>query len=177
MFRTKSKRRALEILNALTLPEPWNSHEFVEQIAHDRGRRIHLSAVPAEVMVDKTCGLWVNAADEDYLLYSEDSPAWHADLVICHELSHMLFEHDLEVTTVHQPAPARQPVDVDGLAAFLPDLDPGAIRSVLGRSGFTARREYEAEYLATLILDRATSTGSDSRRSRMLSTFLGADAR
>ena len=91
-------------------PEPWNSHEFVEQIARVRGRRIHLSAVPAEVMVDKTCGLWVNADDEDYLLYSEDSPAWHADLVICHELSHMLFEHDLEVTTVHQPAPARQSI-------------------------------------------------------------------
>ncbi|MCZ4589654.1 hypothetical protein O4328_39480 [Rhodococcus opacus] len=159
------------------MPEPWDSHQFVEQVARARGRRIHLSAVPAEVMDDKTCGLWVNADSEDYLLYSEDSPAWHADLVICHELSHMLFEHDLEVTTGQQPAPARQPTDVDGLAAFLPDLDPDAVRSVLGRSGFTARREFEAEYLATLILDRATSSGNDSRQTRMLSTFLGADTR
>ena len=176
MLRTKSKLRALEILDGLTLPEPWDSRELVAQIANARGRRIRVHSVPTEALDDKACGLWVSAEDDDYLVYPDDCPAWYADLVICHELSHMLFEHDLEVIADSRQLPGERPIDLDGLASFLPDFDPAKVRAVLGRTVFGSRREDEAEYLATLIIDRVTGAAGDSRQARMLSTFLGAQA-
>lgn len=177
--RAQSKRRALAILNDLVLPDPWNSRELVDRIAERRGRPITVTAVPPDVMndsdnatEDKVCGLWVNTDDHDYLLYSAEAPALTADLTICHELGHMLFAHELS-TKKAPDALTPPPFDLDGLTEWLPDLDPDAVRALLGRSSFSARREFEAEYLATLMMDRARGGRTDSRRHRMMSTFLG----
>lgn len=171
-FKSASKRHAMQLLDGLQLPDPWDSHALVEQIAQKRGKPITLGAVPQEVMEDKACGLWVSADDKDYLLYSRDAPAFVADLVICHELSHMLFAHDLEAIAANEPTTDGRLVDLDGLAEWVPGFERDAVRSVLGRNSFSTKREYEAEYLATLIIDRAMGTRTDSRETRMLNTFI-----
>ncbi|WP_137726380.1 hypothetical protein [Prescottella subtropica] len=171
-FKSTSKRQALQLLDGLALPDPWDSRDLVEQIAQKRGKPITLVAVPHHVMADKVCGLWVSASNDDYLLYSQDAPAFVTDLVICHELSHMLFEHDVAAISANEPTSDGRLVDLDGLADWLPDLDHDAVLAVLGRHGFSAQREYEAEYLATLIMDKAVGSAKDSRQARMLGTFV-----
>lgn len=172
MFRTASKRKVRKALDNLTLPDPWDSRKLVEQIAHDRGHPIVLSPVLQHVMEGKVCGLWVSSDETDYLLYPEDSPSWHIDIVICHELGHMLLDHDLEIPVPAKSGPPTTSIDIEGLSAWLPGLDPDAVRGILGRSGFSARSEYEAEYLATLIIDRAVGDIQDTRHTRMLNTFV-----
>lgn len=173
----RSMESAQRILDRLDLPQPWNSHELAERIAVQRGRPITLEAVPIEAMSGKNCGLWINTDSKDYLLYPMNSPVWYEDLVICHELSHILFRHDLEVRDdeggLEAALKAAPGIDLDGLTTWLPDLDPTGVKSLLGRNCFSSRREFEAEYLATQIVDKALEMDTHARRSRMLRTFLG----
>lgn len=166
--RRASQRRARTLLEDLRLPEPWDVRALVDQVAQRRGRRIVLEAVPGSMVRNKMCGAWLECEDEDMLLYSEDSAPWHCDLVICHELGHMLFGH--EETSIEPP------VSPEMLRAWVPSLDPAAVVRVLGRTNYSTKHEYEAEYLATLIIDRAFArphrSGLDERTGRMLATFV-----
>ncbi|MDH6283975.1 hypothetical protein [Prescottella agglutinans] len=172
----RSKDAAHRILDRLELPTPWNSHTLAEQIAELRERPITLAAVPSEAMSGKKCGLWINTEAKDYLLYPINAPQWFEDLVICHELSHILFRHDLQVQDggdLNTDLSAPPGIDLAGLTTWLPDLEQDAVKSLLGRSCFTSRLEFEAEYLATQIVDRGRGDDPDSRRDRMFRTFLG----
>lgn len=165
-----SKRKAIAVLDTLTIPDPWDARALVDHVADRRDRPIVLTPVPAQALDDKVCGLWVNTANEDLLLYSEEAPRWHSDIVIGHELSHMLLGHDLPAAGA-APAFAVDPLT---LAEWLPNLDPAAVTMVMGRSSYSSSHEFEAEYLATLMLDRASgrSVRGDTRARRMLTTFV-----
>jgi hypothetical protein len=142
------RRRCLARLRDLPLPAPFDVHELCERVAARRGRPIRLLPVAGLTGV---CGLWIATDTTDLICYERDTTRPHQDHIILHELSHVLCDH--------------YPVPVPGTALF-PDLDPGMVRAVLGRAGYTSDEEREAETLASLIRQRAT-TRPDGTRARL----------
>jgi hypothetical protein len=113
-------------------------HILCDQIAARRGRPIRLIPMAGLTGV---CGLWIATDATDLICYERDTTRPHQDHIILHELSHLLCEHF--------------PVGLP--AALLPDLDPAMVRAVLGRAGYSTAEEREAETLASLIRQRATT--------------------
>ena len=152
------ERRVRGVLSQLRIPEPWSIDELIRQVSELRQREIVVHAVAPEALRDSPCGMWVVCEDADILVVAQGSPAWHSDLVLCHELAHMLLGH----------GSASEPSD-EMLRTWFPSFDPDTVRLVFGRTVFVSRQEREAELLATLIFDQATA----GKRDRMFSTFLG----
>ncbi len=80
-----------------------------------------------------------------YVFYDAATTALHRDHIVLHEVGHMLSGHsNLLSGEVAQ--------------TLVPDLDPGSVESVLGRSHYSDQDEQEAEMIASLILRRADRT-------------------
>jgi hypothetical protein len=97
-------------------------------------------------------GMWVATDTMDLILYEQTTTPPHQDHIILHELSHLLCDHFR----------GKMP-EADHMRALLPNLDPAMVRRVLGRTGYSADEEREAELLATLIAQRAAK-GADVPR-------------
>lgn len=117
-------------------------HALCDQVAERRGRPIKL--IPT-ADITGVCGLWIATDTTDLICYESDTTRPHQDHIILHELSHVLCEH--------------YPVSLPP-TELLPDLDPAMVRTVLGRAGYTTDEEREAETLASLIRQRATTRSS-----------------
>jgi hypothetical protein len=146
--RWRLRRRCLLRLRDLPLPAPFDVHILCDQIAARRGRPIRL--VPMAGLTG-VCGLWIATDTTDLVCYERDTTRPHQDHIILHELSHLLCEHF--------------PVGLP--AALLPDLDPAMVRTVLGRAGYSTAEEREAETLASLIRQRATTRAGDTLHTRL----------
>jgi hypothetical protein len=75
----------------------------------------------------------------------------HREHIALHEIGHLLAGHQGQVGVE----------DIAGL--LLPDLNPALVRAVLKRTCYSSEQEWEAEYFATLVLERSRS-GRDGRR-------------
>ncbi|MEV0614702.1 hypothetical protein AB0I81_15335 [Nonomuraea sp. NPDC050404] len=90
-------------------------------------------------------GLTEMREELDIIRYQPYTTALHQEHIILHELAHLLLGHD----------PARLHRIV------FPSLDPKMVATVLGQTNYLGRTtyeervEYEAEYVATRILERA----------------------
>jgi hypothetical protein len=146
--RWRLRRRCLARLRDLPLPAPFDVRTLCDQIAARRGRPIRL--VPMAGLTG-VCGLWIATDTTDLVCYERDTTRPHQDHIILHELSHLLCEHF--------------PVGLPG--ALLPDLDPAMVRTVLGRAGYSTAEEREAETLASLIRQRATTRAGDTLHTRL----------
>jgi hypothetical protein len=93
------------------------------------------------------CGLWLDMAGEDHIFHERHTTRPHQEHIVLHEIGHMLFGHRAS-DTGHGWA-----------SAFLPDLDPEMIGSLLGRVNYSTRQEREAEMVASLIRTSVCSTG------------------
>lgn len=147
--RHRLHRRCLARLRDLPLPAPFDVHELCERVAARRGRPIRLLPVAGLTGV---CGLWIATDTSDLICYERDTTRPHQDHIILHELSHVLCDH--------------YPVSLSGTALF-PDLDPGMVRAVLGRAGYSSDEEREAETLASLIRQRATTRPDGTLHARL----------
>lgn len=94
-------------------------------------------ALPA----DGPRGLWISAAERDYLIYERNTSPLHQEHIILHELSHLLCGHTGTATLTEEHA-----------RLLFPALDPGMVGRVLGRTGYSTEEEQEAELLASMIL-------------------------
>ncbi|WP_397560774.1 hypothetical protein [Spongiactinospora sp. 9N601] len=128
-------------LDALTLPTPFDVRVLCATLAEERGRPIHLLPMTGNPGVQ---GLWVATETADVIFYEDATTPPHQEHIILHELSHLLCDH----YRVTDPA-------AELARALLPDLDPGMVVRMLGRTSYTAIEEQEAELLATLIQQRA----------------------
>jgi len=137
--RWRLRRRCLARLRALPLPAPFDVHVLCDQVAARRGRPIRL--IPAAGLTG-VCGLWIATDTADLICYESDTTRPHQDHIILHEVSHLLCAH--------------YPVELP-TGTLLPDLDPAVVRAVLGRAGYSTDEEREAETLASLIRQRATT--------------------
>jgi hypothetical protein len=143
--RWRLHRRCRTRLRDLPLPAPFDVRVLCDQVATRRGRPIRL--IPMAGLTD-VCGLWIATDTADLICYERDTTRPHQDHIVLHELSHILCEHS--------------PVET-----LLPDLDPAMVRTVLGRAGYSTEQEREAETLASLIRQRATTRAGGTLHSRL----------
>ncbi|MFK8850350.1 hypothetical protein [Streptomyces sp. Ac-502] len=130
-------------LRGLHIPRPFELGAFLDRLAEQRGRPIHLE--PQVTPPAGPCGLWIATRRADYVFHDAATTALHRDHIVLHEVGHMLSGHSnlLSGEAAH---------------ALVPDLDPASVESVLGRSHYSDQDEQEAEMIASLILRRADRT-------------------
>jgi hypothetical protein len=123
------------------MPDPFDVRALCDLVAGGRGRPIRLVPTTAR---DGVLGLWVATDQADLIFFEGATTPPHQDHIVLHELCHLLCDH--------YPADL---ADADLARMLMPGLDPVMVRTVLGRTEYTAIEEQEAELLASLILQRA----------------------
>ncbi|RSN65106.1 hypothetical protein DMH01_01520 [Amycolatopsis sp. WAC 04182] len=144
-------RRCRSLADGVTLPEPFDAGSFVAELAAERGRPIELMQV--SVPSSGPCGLLMSTERADYILYPTNTTALHRRHILLHEVGHLLCGH------VGSDAGADGIVlDAAAGKTLMPNLSPELVRRVLGRTGYSAVEEQEAELLASLLAQRVART-------------------
>lgn len=135
------RRRCRTRLEALEVPEPWDFEEFCTCVASHTGRALRM--IPIPTMPEGLCGVCISTASADYVYTPAGTTPFHREHIAIHEIGHLLAGH-------------QGGVGVGDLATILlPDLDPAVVRAILGRTSYTNDQEREAEYFATLVMERS----------------------
>lgn len=133
------RRRCAIIVDALEMPEPFNTRELADRVAAARGRPLELQARP---MPPGVPGLWTDALrDRDVILYEANTSRLHQEHIQLHELGHVLCGHP--------PVPA---VNMAALRKLLHNIDPEVVARCFARGPYTDEQEREAELVASLVL-------------------------
>ena len=142
-------------LRGLDVPRPFRLDEFSEAVARARGRPLHILTLPELDGDDDQAltGVLISTEDDDWVFASPGASPWHRDLIVLHEIAHLLCGHG---------ADAQWPRD--HVQALLPELSDQSVQHALTRHAYTGAQEREAEQLASLILARADADplGTDS---------------
>ncbi|RBM17961.1 hypothetical protein DI005_20750 [Prauserella sp. PE36] len=73
-------------------PDPWDVDVFLDKLEAERGGRpIDLCAM--EWQPGSSTGGWKPHPDHDVVVYATNTTSWHQDVIILHEVGHMLFGH------------------------------------------------------------------------------------
>ena len=134
-LRWRSERR----LRGIRVPRPFNLDAFCAEVAARRGRPLIRRPVPG-LAAEAPCGMWIATDRTDHIFYDPGTSPLHAEHIVLHELAHILCDHS---------------GSAGALARLFPDLDPAAVRRVLGRVSYTTEQEREAEMVASLIRGRS----------------------
>lgn len=139
-------RRGCETrLDTLGVHAPYDLAALLARVSATRGRAIRLLPLAAEAGTADGCsGLWAATDTEDWIFIDQDAAGDYRDLIIAHELAHIVCEHPADMTIS----------DAD-LRLLAPTLDPDRVRSALRRTKYDTHVEREAEMLGSLILARA----------------------
>lgn len=135
------------------IPQSGSVPALITTVGTERGRPIKLIELP--LPPDSPSGAWISSLDVDYIVIDATSTPTRRDAIICHELAHMLLGHQGE------------PVSSDQLTMLAPTINPQVAARVLGRHGYAAEAEHDAEVLATMLVtaaDRARGGGPDQDR-------------
>jgi hypothetical protein len=135
-------------LAGLDIPRPFCLDTFTTAIARSRRRPLRVCPLPGLDGEDAPSGAWIATDTCDFVFVDASASPWHRCLIGLHEISHLLFDHPSEGDWLETMT-----------AALLPDLDPAAARRILGRHDYSSRQEREAEFLASMILERAAADG------------------
>lgn len=84
------RRDVAPLVDALTLPTPWNLAAFVHSVGRARSRPILL--LPTDT-TGGMCGMWVATDQADYIAYEQATSGFHRDHIVLHELGHILLGH------------------------------------------------------------------------------------
>ncbi|MFJ8689648.1 hypothetical protein [Micromonospora wenchangensis] len=133
-------RRCQRIVDALSIPTPFEPTRFVDALAHQRGRPVELVPMPGGA---SQCGALVATDQADYLFYATSTTRLHQEHILLHEVGHLLCGHVDDRSLADLPA------------LLLPNLSTDLVRRVLGRSDYSAAQEQEAELVASMIAHRA----------------------
>ena len=142
--RPRVRRRCEEQLSRLDIPRPLDVLALCQQVSRERGRAIEVHQDAGRET--GPCGWWVATTDTDHIYVKAESRPVQRELIILHELSHILLDH--------------------GAAPFLDETFPltgGAARHMLARSRYDDVQEQEAELLASLILAEGDLDGPSRR--------------
>lgn len=137
------RQRCDTILRTLPIPVPFDERAFCTALGAQRGRRLILHPMGLRALTgdDVLYGVVLCARDRDVIYHERCTWRRHQHLIIAHECSHLILDH--QGTTL---VPGR-------LAALIPP--GGQVRHVHRRDGTETREEFEAELLGRLILARA----------------------
>jgi len=147
------RRRCAAALRGLDIPRPWNLEEFLERFSRGRGRRVVLLEAPS-LAAQAVSGQWWKMADADLIFHAPTDSLFERDLIVFHEVAHILCHHDDDA---HGTLADR---DVEALVRSLAlDGCEGAVATILSRDAhFGSVAEQEAEYTAyriKLLAERA----------------------
>jgi hypothetical protein len=134
------RRRCEERLRGIRIPSPFNLDAFCTEVESRRGRPLIRRPVPG-LNAAAPCGLWIGTAEADHVFYDPGTSPLHAEHIVLHELSHILCGHSGADAAIER---------------LFPDLEPGAVRRMLGRVGYSDGQEREAEMMASLIRGRSS---------------------
>jgi hypothetical protein len=138
------RRQYQELVDGLDIPYPWSVSELCARLAVRRGRPIRLNAV--SMPFGAPAAQWYLGANEDLILYEQDTSPWHQDQVILHEVIHMISGHEAIAVKIDETV----------LRLLMPNLDPTMIRRVLSRRTYHPPAvEAEVDVIAGLIYERA----------------------
>ena len=151
--------RVCRLVGSLAIPTPWDVAALIDVVARDRGKPIRLIPYTGLSAAGQPCGIWIGRKTDDIIVYDGTTSGYHGEQIILHELGHLLLEH-------HN---APQNTDAVSIRELLPDIDPGTVSHVLGRSAYDSDQESQAELFASLIMSQSRRTRPGSKFS---STFL-----
>lgn len=158
-------RQADALLSQVGLPVPFDVRMFCRRVGEHRGRPLLLVPQPAGSMTEAV-GLLVGLRDRDEIHYVADTTPYHQQVIILHEVGHLVSEH----AGVHGPLPLQLLGD---------DWDPQVLERLRARRRYDDDDEREAEGFATAVLDRvaeqighAASNDSPDTQARITSMFL-----
>lgn len=139
-----TRRRCKSALAELGLPERGvDIHTLREHLETQRGRRIELVPVAG---ARSAHGIWLSKQKVELVQYERYTSPWHQCYIVCHEFGHMILGHD-----------AGAAMSAEDRAALLPDVpvDPfWDVDVILRREVYGSVQEQEAEYLATMLMQR-----------------------
>ncbi|SIS21439.1 hypothetical protein [Williamsia sterculiae] len=140
-MRSERSLRALcrRELAGLHLDLPLSAEQLCERYGTRRGRPIRILDHP--LPADAPSGIWLAAEDGDYFFCQANTTPLHREQIIVHEFSHLMAGHQLVDPGSSAPT---FPTDAESDAA-------------LGRTCYSDEREWEAEVLATQIVDWAAT--------------------
>jgi len=144
MKERELRRRCRKLLKQLDIGPPLDVEVLCARLGERRGKPIRLMPYPLEV--PGPFGCWIATSTADYIFYQAETTKSHQDHIILHELGHMLADH--------HPHGDAEPADF--LRGPVPDLDPDAVHRALRRSSYDDAHEWEAETVATIILEWAS---------------------
>ncbi|MDD1062728.1 ParH-like protein [Streptomyces cocklensis] len=136
-------RSCRRTVDALELPVPFDTADFIRALAARRGRPIEL--IPVSARPHLPCGVLVTTAEADLILYAVDTTPLHQQHILLHEAAHLLCGHHDDGSALAAAA-----------GILIPGLPTALVERVLGRTVYTEPQEHEAELVASLILSRVT---------------------
>lgn len=157
MSEHQLRARCRKLLRQLDMQPPFNVNELCDRLAAQRGKPIRLEAFP--IPAPGPFGLWLSTADEDVIIYQQETSRLHQTLIILHEVGHMVAGHKSDEQ------------DEDVLRLLYPSIDPNVVRRWLRRTDYHSGDEAEAEKIATIILEWAWEL--DSRATDLPKTEAG----
>ncbi|MGH3580213.1 MAG: hypothetical protein ACRDUB_01390 [Mycobacterium sp.] len=148
----------------LPIPVPWDRDVFIQNIAAQRGRPIHLIPTETAALTGSPCGLWLTRDNDDLILHEIGTSDYHIDQIVCHEIGHMMLGHGRT-----RAFGADRDREIEMCQQVLPDIDPAAVNAVLGRTDFASDQERDAEMFASILMIAAAEAAD--RQSMMRSVF------
>ncbi|WP_328940941.1 hypothetical protein OG259_04215 [Streptomyces sp. NBC_00250] len=146
------QRRLRRELQALGVRPPLDVEALCLALAEKRRRPIVLK--PARLEKPGPSGLWVDTPGMDVILYQQETTRFHQDLIILHEVGHIIVADD-EAAGVD--GALEDPDDyVEGWATLIPVLDRKLIQRVSRRCSYDSEEECSVELAATIIMEWAS---------------------
>lgn len=152
--RNASYQKACEVLETLPIHRPWSIERFVADISMMLGVPIRICDLPAAMSHHMT-GLWVPRRIMNSIYVRIGAAGEYREHIICHEIAHIVMAHhrksnDDLVELLKQ-----------NMGIIAPDISSELIDKLeipqlcFARSDFLHPIEQEAEWLATLIMNKA----------------------
>lgn len=154
----------LAMARELPIPVPWDLDVFIQNIAAQRGRPIHLIPTETAALAGSPCGLWLTRDNDDLILHEVGTSRYHAMQIVCHEIGHMMLGHGRT-----RAFGADREREIEMCQKVLPDIDPAAVNAVLGRTDFESDQERDAEMFASILMIAAAEAAD--QQSMMRSVF------
>ena len=152
---TEAYERAARLVELLPFRRPWSLDSFLAAIGVMIGTPITVGALPDLVARENITGLWVPNPMMHSIFVPASATGKYREHLVCHEIGHIVMAY------THTSAEIREMLGAT-LARIAPRLprkfvehrDPPQF--CYARTSFMHPIEQEAEWLATLIMDRAS---------------------
>lgn len=147
--------RASRLVELLPFERPWSLDGFLAAVGVMIGTPITLGALPDAVAGERVTGLWIPNPLMHSIFVPASAEGEYREHLVCHELGHIIMAY------THTSAEIREMVGAT-LARISPRLPRAFVEHrdppqfCFARTSFMHPIEQEAEWLATLIMDRAS---------------------